>query len=76
MMDFISTLNESISRQPNNLSQNDNPICDGFGCNKKFALKIDVNVGRFGNIILQLCDSCLAKFNNDKTNEVANQNEV
>ena len=37
-------------------------ICDGFGCLSVATNFIEEEVGDMGEISLQLCDDCLAKF--------------
>ena len=39
-----------------------NDICNCLGCNDKATEKIQVNVGKFRNISLFVCRTCLSKF--------------
>jgi hypothetical protein len=39
-----------------------NSICEAFGCLSQATTKIIVNVGQKGTISLQLCENCVAKF--------------
>jgi hypothetical protein len=39
-------------------------ICDANGCNKPAADQVTVSVGRFGDIDLNLCNSCKPIFKN------------
>jgi len=43
-------------------SELNNHICDATGCFAKATTKIDMKVGKNGIISLELCNSCVAKF--------------
>jgi hypothetical protein len=57
----------------NTLSTPLNIICEGYGCFKKAATKINVQVGQLGTIPLDLCADCVKKF--DVTKNVLEQVE-
>ena len=42
--------------------QVNNTICEAVGCFEKAVTKIDVKVGKLGSISLDLCSSCIHKF--------------
>jgi hypothetical protein len=50
----------------NTLSAPLNIICEGYGCFKKAATKINVQVGHLGTIPLDLCADCVKKFDVNK----------
>jgi hypothetical protein len=39
-------------------------ICNAFGCSNKSTEKIDVSVGKYGTITLEVCQFCINKFQN------------
>lgn len=41
-------------------------ICDGVGCNKEAALRVPIDIGDFGKMILNLCNECLVRFDHHK----------
>ena len=41
-----------------------NPTCDAYRCNNKATNQVSVNVGRLGEIDLNLCNSCTPIFKN------------
>jgi hypothetical protein len=43
--------------------QVNNTICEAVGCLARATTKIDVKVGNLGSISLELCASCVRKFN-------------
>jgi hypothetical protein len=43
-------------------AQVNNTICEAVGCFEKAATKINVKVGERGSISLDLCSSCIHKF--------------
>jgi hypothetical protein len=40
-------------------------ICEALGCFAKATKEVEVQVGKQGKIILRLCGSCIAKFQDD-----------
>jgi hypothetical protein len=40
----------------------ENIQCEGLGCNRKAIAEVEVNAGKFGIIILNLCKDCEIKF--------------
>lgn len=67
MTEIISTHETITTLTPNNPSQgNKDKICNGFGCNKKYILKIQLNTGKIGIITLYLCNTCFLKLPEDK----------
>jgi len=47
--------------------------CNGYGCYENATIKIDVPAGTFGIISLELCSSCIKKFQLPKENVQVNQ---
>jgi hypothetical protein len=55
---------------PTNTKENpsNKDICNAFGCSNKATEKIYVDAGTFGTISLNLCSSCIKKFQTSKEN--------
>lgn len=60
MQKSTSTINDIIGKDANK------QICHALGCSKHANKKIIVDVGKFGNISLSLCENCVGKFVNPK----------
>ena len=46
----------------NNTKLNNKEICNAFGCYKNATEKVDIDVGKFGTILVNLCSECVKKF--------------
>ena len=51
-----------------------NKICEAYGCDNRATTQIEVHVGKFGTIPLNLCIDCISLFevNQDKNRELTN----
>jgi hypothetical protein len=47
-----------------NLTEN-RPKCEAYGCDKRATRQITIDAGRHGNIDLNVCKSCISKFNDE-----------
>lgn len=50
-----------------------NSNCDAYRCNNRATSQVTVNVGRLGEIELNLCNNCVPKFNENKERSVSDQ---
>ena len=37
-------------------------LCEGVGCDRKATITTEISAGKFGIIILNLCNDCTVKF--------------
>jgi hypothetical protein len=51
-----------------------NKICEAYSCDNQATVQIEVHVGKFGTIPLNLCIDCVSLFevNQDKKRELTN----
>jgi hypothetical protein len=57
------------SRSGINLTE-DRPECEAYGCDKKATKQITIDAGGLGHIDLNVCKSCLPKFNDNDEDKV------
>jgi hypothetical protein len=61
------------SRKIKNFSKPTAKICESYGCNNKSMTSIVVDVGRLGNIDLNVCKRCIPKFSNSNKNNLVDE---
>lgn len=52
--------------QYSNILEDYKGICEASHCNEEAITQINVNVGKFGTIKLNLCYNCTSKFSENK----------
>jgi hypothetical protein len=62
------------TRLTKNFSKASTVKCEASGCDRKSFAKIAVAVGTLGTIDLNMCKSCIPKFNDDKNTRTINGN--
>ena len=50
------------------LTATDKKICESFDCTNEATLEIELSAGKFGAIVLNLCEICLPKFDLNEDN--------
>jgi hypothetical protein len=58
-------------------SNDNNYVCDGYGCDSRAISNLQVKVGETRTISLSLCESCRTKFNEvDRSDAMMQSNEA
>ena len=59
------TFDRSVLSSRSGINLTPKPECEACGCDKKATKQITIDAGGLGNIDLNVCKSCLPKFNDN-----------
>jgi len=66
----MSNTKHSTTKNLSDFKVNNFIFCEALNCSKYATEKINVNVGKYGNITLNLCQNCIHIFKKETVNAV------